>query len=600
MSIRVRSRGPRRRGSMQTLVRTNPKGIRRFPPSPWIGAIARFCNPLVIADYESLATGSWTADTFYDCWRAAGSPVFGGDLWDCQYHVLSPPVSPAVGAETSVILPPIRLTVSEPAADGDPFTLWTNTPFATSYRSNFGTSHQIFAQNTWLPISGDSHVSAGKPTLLSAAFGLFTLPEALYDVLGLTTTIAMLSYLPPVNYMVAARYVRIRRNGAAVGSLIDRETVINNTNTIGGAFPHRLQNQGTTMTVGFPSNPGTSFPSQYNEAWEFDFTAGDTIEVDVWLEARIRNWNVTETRPLLIMVPEVNQTYSLRIGRNHTASPAWTVGSYALVEKDCQMRIDGLKVSYGFDPSIHTYQFTPSGGTITLGTARAPAMLFYVDSKRLQWRYDVSSPATAGVAYTTTIYGSKITRWDFSSVSVGAIVTVRFAAGGDTFSYTALTTDTIAFVAALKVALDAFIAAHSGDPYWSGVTTFIPPANQHILEITYDPAETLIVTGTTAGPGTSKYVDVSMDYSNEMVLLTVTDLSLNATAFYRPQSSGDYVEEVDDEFEGTLLSGPIGVFNHLGTTVFELWKGAQDSPYDGRGTLPAGVPSSITVTKTNQ
>jgi len=600
-----------RRDQSRRTFRELQGGYRKPPPSPWVGKIIRFTNPLVVSDYETLATDTWLSDSFYDAWRAAATPVFGGDLWDCKYFVLDPPVSSSVGAETSVILPPIRLTVSEPAVDGDPFTVWEESPFANSYRSN-SPYWQIFAQDTFLPVSGDSHVSNTNPSVLAFNLGLFYLPDAVNQLLTWPGTAAITNYPLPTNFMIAARYVRIRKNGSVTGSLIDRETYLDDINTQNGAFPNRLQGEvqqsifsspGETIRIGFPSNPGTLLPVAYNEGWTLSFTAGDTIEVDVWLEARIRNWNVTETNPLLILVPEINQTYSQRIGRIHTASPQWTVRDYTQVSRQSIVALNGLEMSVGFDPSIHTYQFTPTGGTIVLGKAESPALIFTVTSKELVWRYDITTPASGAVTYTTFIStsgGVKTTRWEFVTVSVGAVVTLSFGSGSDLFSYTSTTTNTSTFAADVKTAIDAFVAARPGDPHWGAVTADIPPANPWVVRVNYGTSQTLTVTGTSGSPATSNFVDVRLTYGDEMVLLAVADTNLNRTAFYRPQSSGDYVEEVDDEFEGTLLSGPTGVFDHMGTTVFELWNGAQDSPYDGRGTLPAGFPSSISVQKVNQ
>lgn len=604
MSIRVRSRGPRRRGSTTTLVRTSPKGLRRFPPSPWIGAISRFAKPTVQTDYLSLATGSWSTDHFYDAWTPSPSPTFGGHLWTCQYHVLAAPVSSANGAETSVILPPVRFTVCEPDSTGDAFDVWGSFP-GLSARVAANDFMQIFGLNTFLPVSDNSHVSAGKPTRIKLGNIFAIFPQAANVLLGWAGNTFFMNFPFPNNWRVAAKYLQFRKNGSAYGTLVNKTTTIARGDNPDGNNPNRLAPGFFIYDVTFPSNPvDSSFPANEQEAWEFEFDAGDTIEVDIWFEAKIKNNGIAETLPLLINLPETNDFYGDRIGKSHTGA-GWTWLGYPTLNRDCQVTLYGLKVAYGFDPSVNTYSFTPSDGTFVLGTARSPAMLFDVTSKRIQWRYDVSTPATAGMTYTTFVssFGAtRNTRLEFLTVQVGAVLTLRLASGGDTFSYTSATTNTTTLAAAVKVAIDAFIAARPGDPYWGSVTTAIPPANPWVINITYPVADTLIVSASTASGPISKYVELTLDYADEMawIQLNRSDLPRGTTAWYRPQSSGDYITQVDDEFDGTLLSGPTGVFDHMGTTVFELWKGAQASPYDGRGTLPADFPSTITVSLTTQ
>lgn len=503
-----------------------------------------------------------------------------------------------------MILPPVRFTVCEPAADDDRFEVWGVFPSLSS-RVASSSNTQIFGLNTFLPVSGDSHVSDGKPTRIKLGNVFAIFPEAANVLLGWAGNTFLMNFPFPNNWRVAAKYLQFRKNGSAYGSLVNKTATISRGDNPDGSTPNRLAVGFHLYDVTFPSNPvDFSFPANEQESWEFEFTAGDEIEVDIWFEAKIKNNGVAETLPLLVSIPEVNDFYGERIGKNHTGA-GWTWLGYPTLNRECQATIYGLKVAYGFDPAVHTYDFTPADGTFALGTARSPAMLFDVTSKQLRWRYDVSTPATAGISYTTFVssFGStRTTRIEFLTVQVGAVLTLRLNSGGDTFSYVSATTSTTTFSAAVKVALDAFIAARPGDPYWGSVTTSIPPANPWVLNVTYPVADSLIVSGSTPSPPVTKYVDLTFDYSDEMawIQLSRSDLPRGTVAFYRPQSSGDYVNQVDDEFDGTLNSGPTGVFDHMGTTVFELWRGAMTPPYDGRGSLSADFPTTITVSLTTQ
>ena len=90
--------------------------------------------------------------------------------------------------------------------------------------------------------------------------------------------------------------------------------------------------------------------------------------------------------------------------------------------------------------------------------------------------------------------------------------------------------------------------------------------------------------------------EISLTFSGEIALLKITKGNYYWT--YRPQDSSDYITEVDDATKGTLYNSPCGVFNHLGTTVFERWYGPTASGFSPP-TEP-GEPSTVTVIKVNQ
>ena len=602
MTKLVRSRGPRRRGSPQTLVRTRPKIGRRFPPSPWIGEIIRFMKPEVVSDYNTLSTGSWTSAAFYDSWYY-GSPVgtFGGRLWDCQYHLLSPPVSTADGAESSVILDPIRFTIAEPSANDDPFAVWGKYSSGNTYR---GGNFQWFAQDAFLPSSGDSHMSAGKPTQIIFSLSLEIFYHAANSLLGFVGNNFSERLKIATNWWIVAKYIQFRKNGSAYGSLIDNTDLFEySMEQIYGVGTNRLQGAfGLSARAVFPSAPKSSFPDEFKQGWEFEFVEGDVIEADVWLEAKIKNDVVPQALPLLVMFAESNQYYSERVSGPTIGTPAGKNAS--LVPSDCAAKVSGLKSAFGLDPAIHTYEFTPADGAVTLGKAQAPALIFDITSKRLLWRYDSSSPPSAGVTFSTIAYNDQSPKQliiTFTSVSVGAVVTLHLSPDGADFSYTSTTTNTATFASGFAAALASFISS-SGSP-WADVT--INPAGGSDVDLAYPDDQTMTVSGTTYSGGSSAHVTVELNYDEEMAYLSIYDTSIaGPIALYRPQSSGDYITQVDDAVEGTLNSGPSGCFDHLGITVFELWRLVQTPPYNGRGVggslVSTDYPTAVTVEKVSQ
>ena len=99
-------------------------------------------------------------------------------------------------------------------------------------------------------------------------------------------------------------------------------------------------------------------------------------------------------------------------------------------------------------------------------------------------------------------------------------------------------------------------------------------------------------------------VAYTLDWSREIATLEIVGTTpageyLTPWKLYRPQSSGDYTTTVTDRDEGSLVSGPCGVFNWLGTTVFERWDGPRAATYSPPAMDPF-YPASITVVKANQ
>jgi hypothetical protein len=125
------------------------------------------------------------------------------------------------------------------------------------------------------------------------------------------------------------------------------------------------------------------------------------------------------------------------------------------------------------------------------------------------------------------------------------------------------------------------------------------------------PGETAIVPcNCLPGSGDEYTISIRVAYEFEIATLSVSyarGANLGLQIYYRPVSSGDYVDTVDDRWYGTRQSGPTGVFDHLGSTTFRVWHGVllsgaayQTGMPVGRESLDGIAPTEIVVTKVNQ
>lgn len=491
----VRGRIGRNRGGPGVRSRTRRPVF--FPPVPWQGSIARYLYPTTIADYESVSTGSWSTSDLYEQITAAGAPAPGADEFACYYHILDVPEESTDDVE--VILDPIRYSLDEATVASDDFDFWLegNPPSSYQYRDVAGSSP--LSLDRLLPLSGNSHVSDGKPSWLRNDYILDggCAADAWFTHGGWGGTGA---YPTPVNFEVQPRYVRTRLNGIAEGGLIDLDLQLDAgrdyLDAITQSFGRML---GVTkgVALNFPpdSNPG------FDAGFQFEFTAGDQYELDVWWSIRARPlWNKDQT----VLLSGSGAKKVLAITTRHRVSDSARVVPAGLATTQAKRVIlYGLDTSDGFDPEDHTY-------TVEFSTN--------------EWH------AGDGVSGAKKIED------------------------GSGWSVTYLTSQGV---------------------YWRG------PINGGSLD--------------------GKDASVRMDWLPEIAEIELTFYdALNAfhRARYRPQSSSDYVDLVNDRIDGAVRSTPSGVFNHLGSTTFELWHGTRP---DGV-IVPsvAGVPATITVVKVNQ
>lgn len=223
MTIRVRERGPRRRCSTnRTLVRTIPALQQEPPPVPLSNGTSRHYQWAEVADYEGLATGSWSSSTISE------NPDDLLGLRRAQ-NVLYHHFVVANGQTDSyeAILPPIRFSPLAPASDGGVYDGWYKPNSSGSYQNVHRQWHpyseRIECAKAALPSDSHCEFPGGytqinyndpvKPTNNPSGTSFGSNTTATLDTIAATTQIA------PGTIREVYR-ARIRVNGSPVGSLL--------------------------------------------------------------------------------------------------------------------------------------------------------------------------------------------------------------------------------------------------------------------------------------------------------------------------------------------------------------------------------------------
>jgi hypothetical protein len=329
-------------------VRTRPRFGVRPPPVPYVGTIVRHLYPTLVSDYESVATASWTSENVSDAlFIGAPSPK----TWNC-YTCMRTVANQGTDSDY-VILDPIRWSQIEPAAAGDPY--------------DFGNPLSSGMHPSLLPVSGNSHVSDGKVPMIEFPQSTLTDFPTFYDLTSriptdtnlLGSTVSCLH----VNRVIRARYMRVRINGTSVSPLLDFTDYNNEADWIvatgqswnGSSSPPPngiyARGQGS-VAHGFRQLrflTDTSVWQKLNH--DFEFTAGDQLELDIWYEMamrpRVGNSNANIAGYNLATLTRYNVANS---ARNSAMSTLYTA------------RLFGRKFSEGFDPKLDTYSFEFTGG----------------------------------------------------------------------------------------------------------------------------------------------------------------------------------------------------------------------------------------------
>lgn len=313
MSRRVRDRGPRRRcASDRTLVRTRPAVNVPPPPIPLNGMLYRMMTAVEIADYEGLATGSWSSGSTGNINGLANS------AWQCLYHhrVQTTPSVPY-----SVILPPVRYSIACPSSDGGTYDFWNDLGTILGYvgyahqPTNWGGSGLYGLSDKLLPSGHFAEFANGFCQLQAMSFSC--LPDNIFRFAALQALAPTVSQ--SVTYIVSVHAIRHRVNGVAVGSLV--------------------------------LNPGNR---SVTTDWRFDVLQGDTYAIDVWLRFQILSQNVTSPTKALVMVPQ----YRIFNGSKRITSPIGVFGPFNPLAT-----FSNINFSPDFNFQEQTYEVSIAGHT---------------------------------------------------------------------------------------------------------------------------------------------------------------------------------------------------------------------------------------------
>jgi hypothetical protein len=562
---------------MESLTRRKPSrrifkdlgGLKGIPPVPYPGWIYRHVSPVVIEDTEELSDTAWSTGNFYEQYErnfSLGLDTFAGIQWALYYKHLEVTAGSGVA---EWIMEPIRFSISEADLNGDDFEHWLikdpevplqgvsptyedqiSAPSSIGQRGIF----QALCSNEFLPVSGNSHVSHNTVTSVDLKIQRNScLGHLTNTILGRPWPLTVTPNAPR-RVHVFGKYARYRVNGTPTGPLHDFGSW-NQEATPGLWGFNRV----------FHPMPSAGFPNYaaYGiENWNLEFTAGDNIEIDVWF--KVMALREAATRHIILPVARYCTANNATVSRPSNQTP--TAG-YSLQRRDpgqkTYIAIGGLNMSEGFNPAAHTYLFEAQDGAVEFGKAQVTgSTAFQIDSKHLNWAFVASGGASACGGTATWIS-----------------------------------------------AVDVF-----GNWEWNLVTDDCDGGGVPV-EPPYTP--TTVVTETTAcdcsaaPPAGDVSVNVSLWWDNEMVWLKVIYVFEDEgpiTVYYRPESSGDYVDEVNDRWEGEIHSGPTGCFDHLGATTFRRWNGTQSPPYDDAAYVgntgsrvvsdyDADIPREILVTK---
>jgi hypothetical protein len=527
-----------------------------------------------IADYNSLSNATYTSKQLYGSVArnfSTSTNYYGGHLLNCLTHTLEIPAS-ATGRQ-SKILQPIRLTLDETSSNGGNFDYWRNPSGEKNDVGDFraqDSQYQLFASDTLLPASGNSHVDNSNPSALYYRIGL---QNGFYHMwqqaAGYEYTGGIFAPPLPKNWGIRPRYVQMRKNGSAYGSLIDLQTWNDSYKTLTGFF-YGYTWPSTASMARF------SLSSSVSPGWSFAWNDGDTLDLDIWLEVIADldpGQTITKYVPVSLAIDEDTS------GSHQTSdySSGWVPAGAVLQANTSistgRLQISGLDVSVGYAPSTDTYTYTPDNGTAVMGKAVGTDGTFSTDSGSLTWQF------------TRTIAGSP-----------------EPGVGSSTWS------------------------SDNGDP-WELVadncTIGEPTEPTDPLPTPTDPPSSTLAFGGCEVPAEDRTLTVYLlhVWREEMCYLKI-DWQLSATTYdpseqgftlYRPRNATptpDYASTVYSRRDGgNLIIGPAGCFDHLGTTVFDLAalvdKVQDGTSYDNEhGDLPTTlqgiVPTSITVTHSTQ
>ncbi len=367
------------------------------PPNPYIGSIVREMWVQPIADYESLSTTPWSTVQI----------TKNGQSLNILYGWLH--VADHSTDDIEIIMHPLRFSIDGAATSSDYFDLLNNRAMKSevSFSANgigfsrrirltsqndaeymyyrqrapdaplgLGYADWIHASPTLLPASGNSHINDGEPNRIELLTGmaLFQTVFPSDDVIsqtavaaGIAPTYAAFRNNFATNFMMAIKYARLRKNGVAVGGLLDfSEMIAPESRT--GYLPQWNTWLSGRLGLWFP-NAGDLLDEFPRSPWQLSFVSGDTLEIDVWYSIRNAPFDGSidylrqTSRPadVLCTIPQNNSVDGYRSG--------WiTVPALGSRQFGRVLTVHGLLVNGGWNLNVHTYSFEFGGSVWHAGT----------------------------------------------------------------------------------------------------------------------------------------------------------------------------------------------------------------------------------------
>lgn len=378
-------------------------GTEKAVPNPYLGAIYRYMKTEAVAEYKTfsgITTTAWNTGNFKDQYNGyAYSPVFTGDDIECYYYVM--PVANERTDDLTVTMQPLRFSIVGCAATNDTFdALWedwpngqgpgnaivavgTEYPQETLYQNSPGISH---TSGTLLPVSGNSHISDNDPREIRWVNSFLTsgatVPQmawranAFHDLFGWNPTSWTApnqnpaTRIFPLNMEVSCRFAQLRKNGAPYLDVFDFEDFLKFKRNGNRSTPvsTRLLIDGTFLDVRLiqPGNAKNAEEQLLEMAQQFQFTAGDTLEIDIWVQLK--------ARPLIINGVNLSASQSANVlailPRRITANGSYKNNYYKYADTPLQgalpsfnkcflteLQITGLISGSGWDFQNHTVSF---------------------------------------------------------------------------------------------------------------------------------------------------------------------------------------------------------------------------------------------------
>jgi hypothetical protein len=431
----------RRVPAKRTFTTLQPGGTEKSVPNPYLGSITRFMTVEAVAEYKTfpgITTTAWNTGNFKDQYNGyAYSPVFTGTEIECYYYSMA--VADESVDDLTVTMQPLRFSLLGCDTAGDTFdVLWDDWPNGTQGNTIYpvGTEFpfpgspfvtRTTTSTTLLPVSGNSHISDNDPkeiritnsawSFLSTTAGPAWRANAFHDLYGwnprfwLNPNQEPGTHLFPDNMEVSFRFAQLRKNGAAYLDVFDFEPYLQfkrNGNRLAPVQTILLTDMLREFRLIQPGNAGTVETSLREMTQQFQFTAGDTIEVDVWVQLKARpriingiNYSNPLSSHVLAMFPRrvassgsIKNDYSLYGNQAiQAALPSLVFGMSS------QLVITGLISGSGWDFQNHTVSFDLQGSVWYPGSG-APG-----PRKAEEWTAS-AYPAPTIAAVGATCYGT--------------------------------------------------------------------------------------------------------------------------------------------------------------------------------------------------